>query len=78
MKFVEIAEDSKVHPGEYILYEPTKTIVICGAFIRDENLIKVLGNGRYFSDSIDKFKKIEMTRKQYKAHQQVTCKGCGG
>jgi hypothetical protein len=78
MKFVEIAEDSKVNPGEYVLYEPTNTIVLCGAFIRDENTIKALGNGRYFSDSIDKFKKIELTQKQYKAHQHVRCKGCGG
>ena len=48
MKFVDIAEESKVFPGEYVLYEPTNTIVLCGAFIREENIIKALGNGRYF------------------------------
>ena len=78
MKFVDIAEESKVFPGEYVLYEPTNTIVLCGAFIREENIIKALGNGRYFTDSIDKFKKIEITKKEYKAQQFAKCKGCGG
>tara|TARA_B100000085_G_scaffold213927_1_gene198090 strand:+ start:7843 stop:8079 length:237 start_codon:yes stop_codon:yes gene_type:complete len=78
MKFIDIVDDSKVFPGEYVLYEPTNTIVLCGAFIREENTIKALGNGRYFSDSIDKFKKIEMNKKEIKAHQHSRCKGCGG
>ena len=78
MKFIDIVDDSKVFPGEYVLYEPTNTIVLCGAFIREENMIKALGNGRYFSDTIDKFKKIEMNKKEVKARQHSRCKGCGG
>ena len=35
MEFCEITEDSYPHPGEYILYIPAQSIVICGAFMGD-------------------------------------------
>tara|TARA_B100001059_G_C17796171_1_gene563174 strand:+ start:1499 stop:1735 length:237 start_codon:yes stop_codon:yes gene_type:complete len=78
MNFVEIKEDSKVFPGEYLLYEPTQTIVLCGAFNRDSNMIRAYGNGKYVEDKIKTFKKIEVTRKQQKEHYKSRCKGCGG
>tara|TARA_B100001063_G_C16726528_1_gene536751 strand:+ start:772 stop:1008 length:237 start_codon:yes stop_codon:yes gene_type:complete len=78
MNFVEIKEDGKVFPGEYLLYEPTQTIVLCGAFNRDSNMIRAYGNGKYVEDKIKTFKKIEVTRKQQKEHYKSRCKGCGG
>ena len=35
MNFVDILEDTKVTPGEYILHTPTNQVVLCGAFSRD-------------------------------------------
>jgi len=78
MNFVEIKEDTKVYPGEYLLYEPTQTIVLCGAFNRESNMIRAYGNGKYVEDKIKTFKKIEVTRKQQKEQYKSRCKGCGG
>ena len=78
MNFVEIKEDTKVYPGEYLLYEPTQTIVLCGAFNRESNMIRGYGNGKYIEDKIPTFKKIEVTRQQNKEHYKSHCKGCGG
>ena len=62
MKFVDIVEESKVFPGEYLLYSPQNKIVVCGAFNRDENFIRAFGNGKYVEDEISKFKKIVEVR----------------
>ena len=78
MNFDEIKEDGKVFPGEYLLYEPTQTIVLCGAFNRESNMIRAYGNGKYVEDKIKTFKKIEVTRKQQKEQYKSRCKGCGG
>jgi hypothetical protein len=78
MKFVEIKEDSKVYPGEYLLYEPTQAIVLCGAFNRSKNMIRAYGHGEYIEGKISLFKKIEMNAKQHKQHYRSRCKGCGG
>ena len=48
MEFTPINKESKIYPGEYLLHSPSRQIVICGAFKKNENLIKVLGNGRVF------------------------------
>ena len=78
MNFQEIKADSKVYPGEYLLYEPTMTIVICGAYNKSENYIRCLGNGKVFSDSIAKFKKINLTAEERKVQRHTRCKGCSG
>ena len=78
MKFVEIKDDSKVFPGEYLLYEPTQTIVLCGAFNRDLNMIRGYGDGKYIEDKINSFKKIEISQRQHREHYKSKCKGCGG
>ena len=78
MKFVEIKQDSKVFPGEYLLYEPTQTIVLCGAFNRDLDMIRGYGGGKYIEDKINSFKKIELSQKQHRAQYRSKCKGCGG
>ena len=41
MKFDDINNDSKVHPGEYLLHEPTMEIVLCGAFNWEQDFDKV-------------------------------------
>tara|TARA_B100000989_G_C19521474_1_gene464406 strand:- start:2469 stop:2705 length:237 start_codon:yes stop_codon:yes gene_type:complete len=78
MKFTEIKEDSKVYPGEYLLYEPTQTIVLCGAFNRGDNMIRAYGSGKYIEDKINTFKKIEVTRAEQKEQYRSRCKGCRG
>lgn len=77
MNFVEISENSKVYPGEYLLYEPTKAVVLCGAFNRKENVIKAYGGGRLIEDKINKFKKIEIKVKEFNKNFKSKCKGCG-
>tara|TARA_B100000427_G_scaffold289123_1_gene264648 strand:- start:105 stop:341 length:237 start_codon:yes stop_codon:yes gene_type:complete len=77
MKFIDIDNEATVSPGEYVLHVPTKSIVLCGAFIREENMMKVLGQGSYFTDSIDKFKKIEVNKKHISPTLYARCKGCG-
>tara|TARA_Y100000592_G_C5246643_1_gene210867 strand:- start:69 stop:305 length:237 start_codon:yes stop_codon:yes gene_type:complete len=78
MKFVNIEDDSKVYPGEYLLYEPRQIIVLCGAFNRSNDVIRAYGQGKYIEDKINAFKKIEISTKQHKQHYRSRCKGCGG
>jgi len=66
MEFVAINEDSKVYPGEYLLHVPSKTVVVCGAFIRAENKIKALKNGQLITEHIKNFQKIKMSPKETK------------
>ena len=76
MKFIEITEGLKATPGEYIYHEPTKQIVMCGSFNRSKNHIRALGRGRMFKDTIQNFKKIELSSEE-RARQYSGCKGCG-
>ena len=59
MEFQEISDELKVHPGEYILHQPSQQIVLCGAFNRKEGFIKALARGRLMEDRIENFKKIK-------------------
>ena len=76
MKFDEIEKDSTVHPGEYLLYEPTMEIVLCGAFNRELDMIRCLSKGSLLEDKIDKFKKIRLSKKESKERKHTKCKGC--
>jgi len=79
MNFAEISEEAKVFPGEYLLHSPTNQVVLCGAFNRKENFIRAFGNGKYLEDSIDKFKKIQISSQEQKAIRKTkTCGGCKG
>ena len=79
MDFTVINEEDKVHPGEYLLHIPTNQIVMCGAFNRDENYIRALGNGKYIEDKIAVFKKILVPASQRKkALKKRRCGGCKG
>lgn len=77
MKFYEIEEGVKVFPGEYILHEPTKQVVLCGSFNRPGNLIRVLANGKMFTDQIKNFRKIQVgAQERREAKKKSKCKGC--
>jgi hypothetical protein len=78
MEFYNIVEDDSVFPGEYILHEPTQSIVICGSFCRIRNRIRVLKDGRLVEDKIDQFKKINMPQAEQRSTGFSRCKGCGG
>tara|TARA_Y100001973_G_C5136802_1_gene300765 strand:+ start:533 stop:766 length:234 start_codon:yes stop_codon:yes gene_type:complete len=75
MKFIDITEELKATPGEYIFHEPTKQIVLCGSFNRRKNQIRALSQGRLISDKIANFKKIELTAAE-RAKSASMCKGC--
>ncbi len=77
MKFQEISEDLKVHPGEYVLHQPSQQIVLVGAFKKKEGLIKVLARGKLMEDKIENFKKIRLSREEIKEKRLSRCKGCG-
>jgi hypothetical protein len=74
MNFIEIQEDTKVTPGEYILHTPTNEVVLCGAFNRDRGDIRVLARGKMFTDKIVNFKKISMSREEKR--KQPRCRSC--
>jgi len=74
MNFIEIPEDDKVTPGEYILHTPTNQVVLCGAFSRERGDIRVLARGKMFTDKIANFKKIYMTREEKR--KQPRCRSC--
>tara|TARA_R100001591_G_scaffold97814_1_gene103894 strand:+ start:5 stop:238 length:234 start_codon:yes stop_codon:yes gene_type:complete len=76
MKFEKIIEESKVYPGEYLLHEPSRQIVLCGAFNYDEDFIRCLLNGNLITDKVENFKKIVMSRKERKQNNSKRCKGC--
>ena len=79
MNFTEIDDSSKVFPGEYLRYSPTQSVVLCGAFNREQDFIRAYGNGKYIEDKIVNFKKIELERKEQKQlSKNKRCGGCKG
>ena len=66
MNFTEILDEHVVSPGEYILHTPSNQVVLCGAFNKKLNEIRVLANGKMFTDKITNFKKISMSNKERK------------
>jgi len=77
MEYHDIIEDMKVDSGEYLYYEPEQKVVLCGRFSRENNLVSAMMDGKYIEDSIDKFKKIMLTRKEHQERKISRCKGCG-
>jgi hypothetical protein len=77
MEFIEITEDVKATPGEYIYHLPTKQIVLCGAFNRSNNMIRALSQGKLFTDTIANFKKIKLKSGDRLRRSAAGCKGCG-
>jgi len=76
MDFVNIDDNSKVYPGEYLLHVPSKQVVVCGAFIKSENKIKALKNGQLITEDIKNFQKINLSRKEKRDRKYRSCGGC--
>jgi len=76
MKFKEIEENSNVFPGEYLLHTPSRQIVLCGAFKKQEGKIKALINGRLLEDEIRNFQKIYLNKDESRRRKRR--RGCGG
>lgn len=76
MEFEKISSKHTVSPGEYLLHDPTKQIVLCGAYKPKEGKIRALANGRLIEDIIDNFRKIKLNRKE--RAQKMKRVGCGG
>ena len=76
MELYEITEDLKVSAGEYILHQPSNFLVLCGAFKRGEDMIRVLGPEGMFEDKIDNFKKIKLDKDEQRNKIGTKCKGC--
>lgn len=77
MEFYDITSETKVYPGEYLLYKPKQEIVLCGAYIPSRNKIKVLAQGRMIEDNIQNFQKIKLTKEENRRRGTSRCKGCG-
>lgn len=77
MEFYDIKDDLKVFPGEYILHKPQQKIVLCGAYLKSENKIKALSEGKVFMDKVENFQKIKLTPAEQKSRTVSRCKGCG-
>ena len=75
MEFYDITEDDIPHPGEYILYVPSQSIVLCGAYMGSH--IKALLNGKVIKDRAENFKKIKNGMKEKKQKFVSRCKACG-
>ena len=78
MNFAEITEELNVFPGEYVYHEPSKAIVLVGAFNRDEDFIRGLRNGRLMEDRISHFKKINLTKREARLRKISRCSSCKG
>tara|TARA_B100001123_G_scaffold74689_1_gene84127 strand:+ start:20837 stop:21076 length:240 start_codon:yes stop_codon:yes gene_type:complete len=76
MEFYDINKDAKVYPGEYLLYTPKNTIVVCGAYLSDAQKIKALSDGRLIEDSVQNFRKIRLNKEDRRKSRQTRCKGC--
>ena len=77
MKFYDIVDESIVSPGEYLLHEPTHQIVLCGAYVKENGIIRALAQGSLMEDKIENFKKIQLNVRERKERLKSSCKGCG-
>tara|TARA_B100000131_G_scaffold245536_1_gene238344 strand:+ start:153 stop:398 length:246 start_codon:yes stop_codon:yes gene_type:complete len=77
MKFEEITDTSLLKPGEMIFHTPSDSIVVYAALVEDT--VRVFTNGTLLEDEVQNFKKIVITKKQFKKYKISggRCKGCG-
>jgi len=78
MEFVELTEQSKVHPGEYLLHVPSQTVVLVGAYNWSLDLVRALKNGRLMEDKVGHFQKIKLNPDEHRAHLGTKCGSCKG
>ena len=69
-----------VYPGEYIYHSPSKAIVLVGSFIRTNDIIRVMKEGRLLEDKISSFQKISLSQPEHKEFMgsRGGCSGCKG
>ncbi len=77
MEFQKIEKDTKIFPGEYLLYIPTNKIVVCGAYKQREGKIRALVEGRLIEDKVTNFQKLKLSKEE-STTRRVTRRGCGG
>ena len=78
MEFTEITDELDVFPGEYVYHEPSSSIVMVGAFNRDDDFIRGLRNGRLMEDRVSHFKKINLNKREARLHRGTKCSSCKG
>ena len=76
MEFLDIAEETKVYPGEYLLHKPTSEIVMCGAYTKAEGVVRFLARGKLEEDKLENFQKLKLTKAEQKKRR--VGRGCGG
>ena len=76
MEFLEITKESKVYPGEYLLHTPTSQIVMCGAYMRAEGVVRFLARGKLEEDKIENFQKLKVSARERKEGLKRKCGGC--
>jgi hypothetical protein len=76
MEFLDIAEETKVYPGEYLLHKPTSEIVMCGAYKKAEGVVRFLARGKLEEDKLENFQKLKLTKAEQKKRR--VGRGCGG
>ena len=77
MEFFKIKEETKVHPGEYIFHQPTNKVVVCGAFKREQGIIRYIAGPKLGQDKIENFRKIKLNQQERRERKVSRCKGCG-
>jgi|TARA_R110002110_G_scaffold298152_1_gene512211 hypothetical protein len=78
MDLLDITEERKASPGEYIYHTPTRQIVLCGSFNRKNDQIRALSRGKLFADKIKNFKKIKLNKKEKRDRiRSRRCGSCG-
>tara|TARA_B100000287_G_scaffold294784_1_gene278061 strand:- start:569 stop:811 length:243 start_codon:yes stop_codon:yes gene_type:complete len=80
MKFEKIEPDMSISAGEYLWHEPTREVVLCGSYKKEEGLIRALSMSKkgMLEDKIGNFKKIYLSNAERKEKKVSRCKGCGG
>lgn len=78
MELNEIKEIVEVNAGEYIFHTPTQTVVLVGKVDATSDTISGIHGGGLVNDDIKNFKKIGLSREEYKQHRATRCSGCKG
>jgi len=77
VKFHEIAENSQIPAGEYLLHIPSNIVVVCGKHRQAESKIQAMTSGQVFEDEVSNFKRISLTKKERRSSfKSKTCGNC--
>ena len=76
MEFYDISEEDTAQPGEMLLYSPRHSLAVCAGIV--DNKLRAFDRGAFLEDEVEQFKKIKITKKEYKKRTRTKCKGCSG